>query len=48
MSDPVTIEDIYALFKASTEEFDRRLKESDRSMAQLKLTVAETTRAVNS
>ena len=59
MSDPVTIEDIYALFKASSEEFDRRLKESDRraeeakaenerSMAQLKRTVAETTRAVNS
>ena len=55
MSDPVTIEDIYALFKAShaelkasSEEFDRRLQESDRTMAELKRTVAETTRAVNS
>ena len=59
MSDPVTIEDIYALFKASSEEFDRRLLESDRraeeakrenerTMAELKRTVAETTRAVNS
>ncbi|MDJ0728683.1 MAG: DUF3782 domain-containing protein [Crocosphaera sp.] len=55
MSDPVTIEDIYALFKAShaelkasSEEFDRRLRESDRRMERLESTVAETTRAVNS
>ncbi|MGK7938876.1 MAG: DUF3782 domain-containing protein [Crocosphaera sp.] len=48
MNDPVTIQDIYALFKASSEEFDRRLLESDRRMEKLERTVAETTRAVNS
>jgi hypothetical protein len=37
MSDPVTIEDIYALFKASSEEFDRRLMESDRRAEEAKL-----------
>ncbi len=37
MSDPVTIEDIYALFKASSEEFDLRLMESDRRAEEAKL-----------
>ncbi len=43
MSDPVTVEDIYALFKAShtelkasSEEFDRRLQESDRRAEEAK------------
>lgn len=36
MSEPVTIEDIYQLFRASTEEFDRRLRESDRRAAEAK------------
>ena len=30
MSKPVTIEDIYEIFRVSAEEFDRRLRESDR------------------
>lgn len=34
MSEPVTIEDIYQLFRASAEEFDRRLRESDRRAAE--------------
>jgi hypothetical protein len=34
MSKPVTIEDIYQLFRASAEEFDRRLRESDRRAAE--------------
>jgi hypothetical protein len=37
MSQPVTIEDIYQLFRTSAEEFDRRLRESDRRMAEAKL-----------
>jgi hypothetical protein len=48
MSEPITIEDIYQLFRVSTEEFDRRLRESDRSMAELKRTVEQTSRAVAS
>ncbi len=28
MSEPVTLEDIYQLFRASAEEFERRLRES--------------------
>lgn len=57
MSDPVTIEDIYALFKAShaelkasSEEFDRRLLESDRRAEEAKRenerTMAELKRTV--
>ena len=37
MSDSVTIEDIYQLFRASSEEFDRRLRESDRRAEEAKL-----------
>jgi hypothetical protein len=37
MSEPVTIEDIYQLFRASAEEFDRRLRESDRRAEAAKL-----------
>ena len=55
MSDPVTIEDIYQLFRASAEEFDRRIAEADRraaerdrSLAQLERTVERTSRAVDS
>jgi hypothetical protein len=59
MSSPVTIEDIYQLFRAPGEEFDRRLRESerlaaeaklesDRTMAELKRTVERTNRAVDS
>jgi hypothetical protein len=50
MSDPVTIDDIYQLFRVSTEEFDRRIAEAkieadrraaeaDRSLARLERTV---------
>jgi hypothetical protein len=59
MSDPVTIDDIYQLFRVSTEEFDRRIAEAkieadrraaeaDRSMARLERTVERTSRAVDS
>ena len=55
----VTIDDIYNLFRASQAEFDRRLAaqeqkeaeakaERDRTMAELKLTVERTSRAVDS
>ena len=37
MSDPVTVEDIYQLFRASSEEFDRRLRENDRRAEEAKL-----------
>ena len=37
MSESVTIADIYQLFRTSAEEFDRRLKESDRQIEQAKL-----------
>jgi hypothetical protein len=37
MSESVTIADIYQLFRTSAEEFDRRLKESDRRIEQAKL-----------
>ena len=37
MSEPITIEDIYQLFRTSTEEFDRRLRESDRRAEEAKL-----------
>ena len=59
MSESVTIDDIYNLFRASQEEFDRRLAvqeqkeaeakaERDRTMAELKRTVERTSRAVDS
>ncbi len=55
MSDPVTIEDIYKLFRTSQEEADRRAIEADRSMAELKQnilklekTVERTSKAVDS
>ena len=55
---PITIDDIYALFRTSQEEFDRRIVEQDRLFAESKaetdrnfkkmnLAVAETTRTVN-
>ena len=51
---PITIDDIYALFRTSQEElrisreeYDRRSAEANRSMDELKKSVAETTRAVN-
>jgi hypothetical protein len=37
MSESVTIADIYQLFRTSAEEFDRRLRESDRRIEQAKL-----------
>jgi hypothetical protein len=37
MSESVTIADIYQLFRTSAEEFDRRLRESDRQIEQAKL-----------
>ena len=53
MSPPVTIDDIYKLFQASQEEYDRRAAEADRraaeadrSMARLEKTVDRTTKAV--
>lgn len=53
MSDPVTIQDIYDLFHASQaelhasrEEFDRRAAEAERSMEELRLIVANTSREV--
>ena len=36
MSKPVTIEDIYELFRASQAEADRRAAEADRTMEELK------------
>jgi hypothetical protein len=59
MSKPVTIEDIYELFRASQAEADRKLaaskeederrkEEADRSMAELKKTVERTSKAVDS
>jgi hypothetical protein len=59
MSESVTIDDIYNLFRASQEEFDRRLAvqeqkeaeakvERDRTMAELKRTVERISRAVDS
>jgi hypothetical protein len=41
MSDLVTIEDIYQLFRASAEEFDRRLRESDRRAAETERILTE-------
>lgn len=59
MNESVTIDDIYNLFRASQEEFDRRLAvqeqreaeakvERDRTMAELKHMVERTSRAVDS
>ena len=39
MSTPVTIDDIYKLFQASKEEYDRRAAEADRRMIKLEKTV---------
>ncbi|MBD2234053.1 hypothetical protein [Phormidium tenue] len=58
MADPVTLDDIYALFQTSQAEADRRFAEadrraaeskaeSDRSLAELKRLVDNTTRAVD-
>jgi hypothetical protein len=51
---PITIDDIYALFRTSQEElqrsreeYDRRAAEASRSMEALRRSVTETTRAVN-
>jgi hypothetical protein len=41
MSEPVTLEDIYQLFRASAEEFDRRLRESDLRRAEMERVFAE-------
>ena len=41
MSEPVTLEDIYQLFRASAEEFDRRLRESDLRRAEMESIFAE-------
>ncbi|CCI07290.1 hypothetical protein [Microcystis aeruginosa] len=41
MSEPVTLEDIYQLFRASAEEFDRRLRESDLRRAEMERIFAE-------
>jgi hypothetical protein len=41
MSEPVTLEDIYQLFRASAEEFDRRLQESDLRRAEMERIFAE-------
>lgn len=51
MADPVTLDDIYALFQTSQAEANRRSAESkaeaDRSLAELKRLVDNTTRAVD-
>ena len=46
MSDPVTIEDIYKLFRASQEEFDRRAAEADRRAAEADRRAAEADRTM--
>ncbi len=40
MADPVTIQDIYELFKVSQAEADRRAAEADRSMEELRRLVS--------
>ena len=47
MSNPVTVEDIYELFRISQQEADRRAAEADRRMQKLERTVENTNRAVN-
>ena len=47
MSNPVTVEDIYELFRISQQEADRRAAEADRRMEKLERTVENTNRAVN-
>ena len=37
MSEPVKLEDIYQIFRTSAEEFDRRLRESDRRIEEARL-----------
>lgn len=46
MADPVTIEDIYELFRVSQAEADRRAAEADRRLAQLEKVAANTSREV--
>lgn len=41
MSEPVTLEDIYQLFRASAEEFDRRFRESALRRAEMERIFAE-------
>jgi RecB family endonuclease NucS len=44
VAEPVTIDDIYALFQASQAEADRRFAESERQMQELKQISANTSR----
>jgi hypothetical protein len=46
MAEPVTIEDIYALFQASQAEADRRSAEADQRLARLERIAANTSREV--
>jgi hypothetical protein len=47
MSKPVTIEDIYELFRASQAEADRRAAEADRTMEELKQGIAKLEKTVD-
>jgi len=47
MSKPVTIEDIYELFRASQSEADRRAAEADRTMKELKQGIAKLEKTVD-
>jgi len=47
MSTPVTIEDIYELFRISQQQADRRAAEADHRLEKLERTVENTNRAVN-
>jgi hypothetical protein len=46
MSKPVTIEDIYELFRVSQAEADRRFAEADRTMEEFKLGIAKLEKTV--
>ena len=46
MAEPVTIDDIYALFQASQAEADRRFAKSERQLQELKRIAANTSREV--
>lgn len=46
MSDPVTLEDICGLFRASQAEADRRAAEADQRLAKLERIAANTSREV--
>lgn len=48
MSNPVTLEDIYALFQRSQEEADRRFAEADKRLARAEAIAAKANQAVNS